>query len=465
MSEMPSASVDSIVTDPPAGISFMGKAWDGDRGGRDEWIAWLQAISTEMLRVLKPGGHALVWAIPRTSHWTATALEQAGFEIRDRVNHLFGSGFPKSLNVSKAIDRAAGATRPVVGTRMLSGNAAQTTAEKGGTYAAATDAVGVAAKEIPVTAAATPEAEQWDGWGTALKPAVEDWWLVRKPLEEKTVAAQVLETGTGALNVDGCRVGGGYGRSESWGRSGHSAQPDAEKIAAPPGQGINQHPEGRWPAHLVFTHADDCINVGDVLRCAEGCAVEALDDQSGTVGGAPGVRRNNAFKSNAKGYESERESVGYNDRGGASHFFNTFFPDGLPDTGTGFLYTPKASRKERELGCDALPIRSGGDATDREDGSAGLQSPRAGAGRGGGRRNVHPTVKPLALMRWLCRLITPPGGTVLDPFTGSGSTGVAALQEGFRFIGIDSEQESLTIAEARISHAATQTEIILCACS
>ena len=146
----------------------------------------------------------------------------------------------------------------------------------------------------------------------------------------------------------------------------------------------------------------------------------------------------------------------YADSGGASRYFNTFAPDVSP----GFLYCPKASRKERELGCDALPVRTGGEATDREDGSAGLQSPRAGAGRGGGRRNVHPTVKPIQLMRWLCRLITPPGGTVLDPFMGSGSTGVAALQESFRFIGIDADATSIEIATARISHAARATEIL-----
>lgn len=460
--ELPAESVDSVVTDPPAGIGFMGKEWDSDKGGREQWIAWLSSIATEMLRVLKPGGHALVWAIPRTSHWTATALEEAGFEIRDRVSHLFGSGFPKSLNISKAIDRAAGATRPVVGTRMLSGNAAQTTEEKGGTYASATDAIGVPAKEVPVTAAATPEAEQWDGWGTALKPAVEDWWLVRKPIEEKTVAKQVLKTGTGALNVDGCRVQ----TDEKIGRN-----PAGSGFSGMGGyiNGMGTMSEtsqaGRWPAHLLLSHGDDCINVGDVLACAEGCAVMSLDGQSGdrpaTLTGRadPNGRHSNPGDNHGSSSFGGGNSAVYADSGGASRYFNTFEPNISP----GFLYTPKASRKERELGCDALPIRSGGEATDREDGSAGLSSPRAGAGRNGGRRNIHPTVKPIQLMRWLCRLITPPGGTVLDPFMGSGSTGVAAIQEGFRFIGIELEPDSLEIASARVSHAAGATEVIPCA--
>ncbi len=376
--ELPADSIDSIVTDPPAGIGFMGKEWDSDKGGRDAWIAWLSAISKEMIRVLKPGGHALVWALPRTSHWTATALEDAGFEVRDRVHHIFGSGFPKSLNVIKSIagqckvetqrvksanihsflnastqgtdgrdfavvavleDRSADVAndgvytvspglsylnRAVIEEKVSfavlsvrqSGNdswsVAATLIGQGGTSldrtvmslsVQTTEAIalntisslktlldgGSDLEKTSITGmeiAQTTALQIWNSLQflstldsisavnqTALKPAVEDWWLVRKPLEEKTVAKQVLATGTGAINVDGCRVGGGYGRSESWGRSGHSAKPEEEKIAAPPGVGINQHPEGRWPAHLVFTHADDCINVGaasatEVISCA-----------------------------------------------------------------------------------------------------------------------------------------------------------------------------------------------------
>ena len=173
------------------------------------------------------------------------AIETAGFEVRDVVTHLFGTGFPKSLSVSKAIDRAAGAEREVVGTRKLGGNAAQSTKEKGGTYASNTNSVGVAPIDVPVTAPATDAAKQWDGWGTALKPAAEFWWMGRKPLAG-TVASNVQEHGTGALNIDACRISADFSeRSEAWKRSGHSAKPDAAKIAAPAGNGIETHPGGK----------------------------------------------------------------------------------------------------------------------------------------------------------------------------------------------------------------------------
>jgi site-specific DNA-methyltransferase (adenine-specific) len=183
-------SIDAVVTDPPAGIGFMGQDWDHDKGGRAAWIAWMTDVARECLRVLKPGGHALVWALPRTSHWTATAWEDAGFEVRDRVAHVFGSGFPKSLDVSKAIDAAAGAEREVVGVSdHIHSRGANTAYPKcpGETAAAAEQ---TAERGNCITAPATPAARQWAGWGTALKPAVEDWWLLREPLAG-TVAAKL----------------------------------------------------------------------------------------------------------------------------------------------------------------------------------------------------------------------------------------------------------------------------------
>jgi len=174
-------SVDAIVTDPPAGIGFMSKEWDHDKGGREHWIAWMAEIAAECKRVLKPGGHALVWAIPRTSHWTATAWENAGLEVRDRIAHVFGSGFPKSLDISKALDKVAGK----LGTQSQGANYA------GGDYAPRDKTMrsDYGYKYTPATEAAA----QWQGWGTALKPAMEDWWLLRKPISEKTVAANVLK--------------------------------------------------------------------------------------------------------------------------------------------------------------------------------------------------------------------------------------------------------------------------------
>ncbi len=389
-------SVDAIVCDPPAGISFMGKKWDGDHGGRDQWVAWLAATLAPAFVALKPGGHALVWAIPRTSHWTALALELAGFEIRDVHHHLFGTGFPKSLTSASA--------------------------------------------EIP------------DGTGTALKPAAEHWILARKPLAG-TVAANFAEHGTGLLQIDACRIGtdgGGttcgkrdtegncLGHGNSMSQSGETFHHKLDKLVRPPvnrtdniafgtglGAGTQVEPIGRWPAHVSLDEY----------------AAEALDAQSGTLkSGRLGVGHasGNTFGVGNTDKKPNKIAKEYgNDSGGASRFF----------------YIAKGSRAEKDAGLEHLPVKSGGEATGRADDSAGVANPRAGAGRTGGARNHHPTVKSIALMRWLCRLITPPGGTVLDPFAGSGTTGCAALAEGFDFVGVELDKEYVEIAKGRILHA------------
>ena len=379
---LPACSVDAIVTDPPAGIAFMGKSWDTDKGGRDAWIAWMQEVAGECLRVIKPGGHALVWALPRTSHWTGMAWESAGWEPRDKIVHLFGTGFPKSLDVGKAIDKAAGAEREVVGVNPSSRPNSKHKSGRGFDSQLGTESAGVQS----LTAPATADAQQWDGWGTALKPAAEDWWLMRKPLDG-TVAANVLRHGTGALNIDGCRVGTEQTTTTVKDLSQAHGNRFGEAGIAYPKIGSKLNPPGRWPANVLH------------------------DGSAEVLAGFPG--------------EEAR-----------------------------FFYCAKASRADREEGCDNLPERSGADAVDREEGSAGTQSPRAGAGRTAGTvRNHHPTVKNVELMRYLCRLITPPGGTVLDPFTGSGSTGKGAVLEGFRFVGIERESDYLQIAAARIAAA------------
>lgn len=194
LKKIPDNSIDSIVTDPPAGISFMGRGWDTDKGGRDHWIAWMQEVATECKRVLKPGGHAFVWAIPRTSHWTATAWENAGFEIRDVVAHIFGSGFPKSLNIGKAVDKLQGNERNIVGKSDSKGI-------KSGAGNYIGDKYDCDGYDL------TKGTSEWEGWGTALKPAREDWLLMRKPLAEKSVALNVLKYGTGGINIDESRVG------------------------------------------------------------------------------------------------------------------------------------------------------------------------------------------------------------------------------------------------------------------
>jgi hypothetical protein len=387
MRGMPDASVDSIVTDPPAGVSFMGKNWDGDKGGRDQWIAWLTERLEQAFRLLKPGGHAVVWALPRTSHWTGMALEHAGFEVRDSIHHVFGDGFPKSLDVGKAIDKSAGAPRDVVGSRLVQDI-------RGGNFNAANRK----SMTMPITAPATDAAKLWDGWGTALKPAHEVWWLARKPIAKKAVAAQVLATGTGAINIDGARVATA-GLRPGRASTGLSAGPKSN-IYSGDGLGGSRMVEdtaiGRWPANMVLTHSAAC----DESECAPSCPVKMLDEnESGMANESPGV-----------------------EAGGASRFLNVFEVD---DGAAPFIYQAKPSQAER---------------------TEGLSYRR----KVGQPLNSHPTVKSIALMRHFCRLVTPPNGTVLDPFAGSGTTIIAALRDQFSAIGIEAEAEYAEIARARI---------------
>lgn len=311
---LPNESADSVVTDPPSGIGFMGKEWDSNKGGRDQWVAWLATIMFECRRILKPGGHSLTWALPRTSHWTGFAIENAGFEIRDRVTHLFGEGMPKSPYV--------------------------------------------------------------------LKPAAEDWWLARKPIE-RTVKETIAKYGTGGLNIEGCRLDG---------------VPDSPGSTPPTINGNRQThgamtrtpyivPSGRWPANATLDEA----------------AAQILDEQTGErrSGGYPGEgapRTGRVY--NAPGPRG-KELFGPSG-GGASRFF----------------YVAKADELEKS--------------------------------EGGTVDNDHETVKSVSLMRWLVRLITPPGGLVIDPFAGSGTTGVACANEGMSFIGIEQSSKHHATAKRRL---------------
>lgn len=429
-------AVDAVVTDPPYELGFMGKRWDATG------IAYDVDLWRAILRVLKPGGHLLAFGGTRTYHRMACAIEDAGFEVRDSLHWVYGSGFPKSLNVSKAIDERMGAERPVLGPnpnhRAESGVAYEGVYAGGNTGAAT------------LTGSATPEAAAWDGWGTALKPAHEPIILARKPLSG-TVAENVLAHGTGALNVDGCRldtpprpVGFRYGGSEPTGSgvtlTGSSRDQSIARDLANAERGL-----GRWPANFVLSHGDEC-DVDGLLdgQCAPGCPVAELDRQSGSSKSPPPSER---------GRKGKRPG-GFGDVGAAS---GDPFPNGpqYGDAGgaSRFFYVAKPSSRERDYGCEGLPRKSRAEATDREEGSAGSMNPRAGAGSKMGRANVHPTVKPIELMRWLCRLITPPGGIVLDPFLGSGTTGIAAVREGFSFVGIELSEEYMQIATARIRRA------------
>jgi site-specific DNA-methyltransferase (adenine-specific) len=356
-------SVDAIVTDPPYELGFMNKKWDASG------IAYNVNIWAHCLRVLKPGGHLLAFGGTRTYHRMACAIEDAGFEIRDSINWIYGSGFPKSLDVSKAIDKAAGAEREIIGERKLGGNAAQSTKEKGGTYASNTNSVGVEPISVPITAPATDAAKEWEGWGTALKPAHEPIVLARKPFED-TVANNVLAHGTGALNIDKTRIGeGGQGTWASPRGGIWKTDPDqkAELLSST---------VGRWPANVII---DDSIEA----------------------------------------------------------------------TWTPYFYCAKASKSEKNAGLDGMPEKRPDERT-----STGMGTfEQKGVAK---QANHHPTVKPLELMKYLCRLITPPNGTILDPFAGSGSTLVAATLEGFNSIGIEMTAEYIPIIQARLTWAESQ---------
>ncbi|MDD5049985.1 MAG: DNA methyltransferase [Methanoregulaceae archaeon] len=444
MAEMEESSIDAIVCDPPYELGFMGKKWDGSG------IAYDQEVWRQAWRVLKPGGYILAFGGSRTYHRLACAIEDAGFEIRDCISWVYGSGFPKSLDVSKAIDRAAGAEREVIGQSEVWGNNAK--GGRGGQYAngPALPADG-SRKTVDITAPATDAARQWDGWGTALKPSHEPIVMARKTLSEKTVAANVLRWGCGAVNVDGCRIGTEtitqHGRNEKdgggWKEHWHN-ELEAGKSWF-----------GRWPANLILGHAPGCVRRGEKKvrgvqkaagspgfgsnrddnyelgtgreygpeetvadwDCVEGCAVRLIAEQSGHLKTNKGTYRTDRDpaghiimeKSNKKGYVCSG-----GDEGTAARFFLQIDPDPL-------FYCAKASRAERTAG-----------------GTVGCS---------------HPTVKPLKLMRYLVRLVTPPGGTVLDPFAGSGTTLIAAKEEGFNFIGIELEPEYVEIAEARLAAA------------
>lgn len=357
---MPDESVHCVVTDPPYGLSFMGKKWDYDVPAVEVW--------QECLRVLKPGGHLLAFAGTRTQHRMAVRIEDAGFEIRDMIAWVYGSGFPKSLDVSKAIDKAAGARgHDSVGFNV----------------AGKTSGLGVIQRpelrsdhpDYVKPQGITPEARQWQGWGTALKPALEPITVARKPLCG-TVAENVLQHGTGGLNVDGCRVGTDEIKTQA-------KQKGSSFTSVGNSQGFNGCAEsthtGRWPANLIHDGSDEVVGL---FPEATGGAWPAAGSQFGYSGGERKQR-------------GERTEMG--DTGSAARFF----------------YCAKADASER-------------------------------------RNSKHPTVKPLALMRYLCRLVCPPDGIVLDPFCGSGTTLEAARLEGFQAIGCELNPEYIADCKERL---------------
>jgi DNA modification methylase len=446
MASLDAESIDAIVCDPPYGLSFMGKGWDsfkqGDiamrrnpemdavntgasrQGGRQRACADYQkrqakdmlafqeamhAVFAEALRVAKPGAHLLAFGGTRTYHRLACAIEDAGWEIRDCVMWVYGSGFPKSHDVSKAIDKAAGVERERVPGSASGGmnhvnklNAAQgyrpnDYAENGNSFISAQ--------------AVTDAARQWSGWGTALKPAWEPIIVARKPLVG-TVAENVLRHGTGGINVDGCRVGTETVRINTW---DNGAKPFGDGAGNPY---TGRDSSGRWPANLIHDGSEEVVG---------------LFPQSSGMGGKTS---GNTALGQASGWNEHVNRPSpidrRNDSGSAARFF----------------YCAKASKADRDEGCGGLDPKSRLDDVGNKWTTVDY---RDGHHRSTMARNHHPTVKPTALMRYLCRLVTPPGGTVLDPFCGSGSTGKGAVLEGFNFIGIEREAEYVEIARARVA--------------
>lgn len=404
---LPDCSVDAILTDPPYELGFMGHAWD--RSG----IAYDVAMWREALRVLKPGGHMLAFSGSRTYHRMTCAIEDAGFEVRDSIMWVYGSGFPKSLDISKAIDKIFGAERQVIGRR--GGGATSMHCGVDGAY-------GFNA-EFDITAPATLAAQIWEGWGTGLKPAHEPICVARKPMAADTVAANILAHGVGGINIDGCRV---------------PIDPvaDASQLRT---MSVSQHDGagGRWPANVIHDGSPEVLALFP----------ETAPSKSGT--------RNQAARETqaSKGTEKARigGKFGHDDNGGsAARFYQQcqWTQDDLE--AALFYYCAKASKRDRDEGLELFETKRVGAIFDSANTSmlTGSGNPRTTA-----RANNHPTVKPTALMRYLSRLICPSGGTILDIFAGSGSTGKAAILEGFQFLGFELEAEFTDLANARIEHA------------
>jgi len=419
MRAMPDNSVDSIVTDPPYELGFMGKSWDASG------IAFNVEVWQEALRVIKPGGHLIAFSGSRTYHRMAVAIEDAGFQIRDQIMWVYGSGFPKSHNISKTLDKSendevwennkyggGNSKCDKCGKWMISGSPCQC--------------------PKPVVEFKTEAAQQWQGWGTALKPAHEPMVLARKPLEG-TVANNVLTFGVGGLNIDGTRVGTTV---ETWPASRSYAPGQIQPGGKGKTQATGDVPPGRFPANFIHDGSDEVV---------------ALFPDTGKSTPSKGHFRNG----NTVGDERTSTGAGlygdgawiagsqHNDSGSAARFF----------------YCAKASKRDRNEGLDGFEVKEirggGGRVADGYDESTKdlKEAARKYGAVKSAKANTHPTVKPTSLMQYLIRLVTPPNGIVLDPFMGSGSTGKACAYEGFDFIGIEQSAEYVAIAQARIDFA------------
>lgn len=440
MKTLPDNSVDTVVTDPPYGLEFMGRAWDKFKkinSGRERSINEITAISrgpekyvagkpfqefsynwaTQALRVLKPGGYLLAFGGTRTYHRLVCGIEDAGFEIRDTIMWLYGSGFPKSLDVSKSIDKKAGVEREVIDRKrhakkdfkdnLYAQDPANANNNKIFGYG-----------EEDITLPATPEAKQWAGWGTALKPACEPIVVARKPLSESTVAENVLKWGTGGIDIDGGRIGTDTIRHSHDNTSHQKWKEQDGRIPKIIEKGIPTYHKGRFPANVILDEQ----------------AAAMLDEMSGVSKSSPVGFKGVAWKHSGN-TKDERTELKYqrefNDTGGASRFF----------------YCAKASKTERNRGCEGLEEKYNIGVKYTTMAGDGRENPKIKPVNG---KNHHPTVKPLALMEYLIKLVSRKGAVILDPFCGSGTTAIGCVNTGRKYIVIDNEKEYIEISKCRV---------------
>lgn len=433
LKELDDNSVDSIVTDPPYGLSFMGKKWDYDVPSVEIW--------EECLRVLKPGGHLLAFAGSRTYHRMAVRIEDAGFEIRDQIMWIYGSGFPKSLNVGKILEKYK-----ATGNASWNGTGDSSNGALG--YSKLQKEHGYRPTDYSNRHQTKIEIDnEWEGWGTGLKPAHEPIVMARKPFSGPVVK-NVLDWGTGGLNIDGCRIetddnlGGGAtngsvlsveGFDRPWMHDEEKMKEFSDKMKEKV-----EHAQtlGRFPANVIFDEE----------------AGKILDEQSGTsksTGGRSGNKNGIGSAGIYGKYDGQvsDEDPGFGDVGGASRFF----------------YCPKTSKSDRNEGLEKFETKKSSSMPGRRN-AEDMTSSKIDNDVTGRfvtlRQNIHPTVKPTDLMAYLIRLVTKKGGVVLDPFMGSGSTGKAAVREGMDFIGIEREDEYFQIAEARIQYQIDNKDVV-----
>jgi site-specific DNA-methyltransferase (adenine-specific) len=397
LKSLPDDSIDAVVTDPPYGLSFMGKKWDYDVPS--------VAIWEECLRVLKPGGYVLAFSSSRTYHRMAVRVEDAGFEIRDQLMWIYGSGFPKSHNIGKAIDKLKGKERKVVG--------------KNPNHRTTTGLLKLGFQDGKASSTITKGSSEWEGWGSALKPAHEPIVMARKPLSEKSLAENVLKWGTGGINIDACRIGSEILTHKGAGKSNIGAVGGSFENGTK--EGLVFTSEGRFPANIILDEE----------------AGKILDEQSGTTKTKADLNyKHNKTNSDSEIFKSRGTYTPRADEGGASRFF----------------YCAKVSTKERNKGCDDLEKKDKAGKGFRPNHGVKAELGEDGNpyGRWGKIANNHPTVKPIALMEYLIKLVSKEEATILDPFMGSGSTGIAAKKLNRSFVGIEMDEGYYTIASKRI---------------